>query len=156
MGQKFMNISFSGNRRDILVSQHLRSYISTQLLDSLYKQIKTILLTYMCTKAGLHPPHFFWKDFSFGRSRGDREIMYNAVADLGEGPGGGLPPLIPGSGWPSPPYLKVLIRHCKVCFDKCPDRTIWWCSRTATKSDTTAVFDLLFKMIFKIAESLLV
>ena len=53
-----------------------------------------ILLTYMCTKADLPPPHFFWKDFSFGRSRGDREIMYKAcaVADLGEGPGGpGLP-----------------------------------------------------------------
>ena len=53
-----------------------------------------ILLTYMYTKADLPPPHFFWKDFSFGRSRGDREIMYKAcaVADLGEGPGGpGLP-----------------------------------------------------------------
>ena len=43
-----------------------------------------ILLTYMYTKADLPPPHFFWKDFSFGRIRGDREIMYKAVADPGE------------------------------------------------------------------------
>ena len=53
-----------------------------------------ILLTYMYTKADLPPPHFFWKDFSFGRSRGDREIMYKAVADPGEP----LPP-------PPPPYF---------------------------------------------------
>ena len=48
-----------------------------------------ILLTYMYTKADLPPPHFLWKDFSFGRSTGDREIMYKAcaVADRGEGPG---------------------------------------------------------------------
>ena len=79
-----------------------------------------ILLTYMYTKADLPPPHFFWKDFSFGRSRGDREIMYKAVADLGEPP----PPLFLNptycKAWmttPSPPYLKGWIRHCKVCFD---------------------------------------
>ena len=45
-----------------------------------------ILLTYMYTKADLPPPHFFWKDFSFGWSRGDREIMDTAVADPGEPP----------------------------------------------------------------------
>ena len=47
-----------------------------------------ILLTYMYTNADFPPPHFFWKDFSFGRSRGDREIMYKAyaVADPGEPP----------------------------------------------------------------------
>ena len=53
-----------------------------------------ILLTFMYTKADLPTPHFLWKDFSFGRSRGDREIMYKAcaVAYPGEGPGGpGLP-----------------------------------------------------------------
>ena len=55
-------------------------------MDLSYNQIKMILLTYMYTKADLPPPHFFWKDFSFGRSRGDREIMYKAVADLGEPP----------------------------------------------------------------------
>ena len=51
-----------------------------------------ILLTYMYTKADLPPPHFFWKDFSFGRSRGDREIMYKPVAD-------------PGEPLPPPPYF---------------------------------------------------
>ena len=45
-----------------------------------------ILLTYMYTKADLPPPHFFRKDFSFDWSRGDREIMYKAVADPGERP----------------------------------------------------------------------
>ena len=45
-----------------------------------------ILLTYMYTKADLPPLHFFWKNFSFGRSRGDREIMHKAVADPGEPP----------------------------------------------------------------------
>ena len=54
-----------------------------------------ILLRYMYTKADLPPPHFFWKDFSFGRSRGDREIMYKAVADPGE-PLPPPPPLIFG------------------------------------------------------------
>lgn len=43
-----------------------------------------ISLTYMYTKADLPPPHFFWKDFSFGRSRGDREIMYKTMAGPGE------------------------------------------------------------------------
>ena len=58
-----------------------------QLLGSLYNQIKS--------KAGHPPPHFFWKNFSFGRSKGDREIMYKVVADPWEGPrggGGGDPP----------------------------------------------------------------